>query len=607
MKQSPQRKKAKTKEKKDSNRKLLPLQFILCILPLVAIHYQASSGLAQYTWHSERDIYHDFFLHFKMILFIIAAVMMLALLIFEMKKESKEERKKLLFLFLPLLCYLFFAVISTIFSIDKGYSLLGGFEAKEPLPVILGYGITALYAFVNVKTKEDVIQLAKAAVAGAIMVAIIGLLQAVGSDPLVWEWVQKLIVDDSLLEQTGYFVAVFPKGMVYTTLFNPNYVGTYVALLFPIAFLSIFGEKKLWQRLVCVAASAALLVILLFSQSRTGMLAFAGSIVVLVLFGLRYVAKRWYLIVGGIAVLAGLFFFVNWRMDFLLTNRLKQMVAIEKTEYDLKGFDTTGNGVEVHYKDTVFTVGMEISQDGFSYTAVENQEQLEITYLENAVMAYFTLKNGEQMSIQTAIYEDRYAFGLLLEDTYYYFTNQMVLGDYKFINEFGRADECVYADNVLRGYETAASSRGYVWGETLPLLKKHILLGSGPDTFVLEFPQNDYVAKYRADASGIIYTRPHNLYLQMGVQTGVLSLIAFLVFYLRYFISSCRRYFFKKYNSVEEQMGFAMFLGTVGFMIASFANDSLIVVSPIFWVMLGTGMAINHHLCTGQTEKMRID
>ena len=83
----------------------------------------------------------------------------------------------------------------------------------------------------------------------------------------------------------------------------------------------------------------------------------------------------------------------------------------------------------------------------------------------------------------------------------------------------------------------------------------------------------------------------------MGVQTGTISLIAFLVFYVIYVVASCRRYGFQKYESMEEWMGFAVFLSTVGFMASGFANDSLIVVTPIFYVLIGMGMAINHKLC----------
>ena len=143
-----------------------------------------------------------------------------------------------------------------------------------------------------------------------------------------------------------------------------------------------------------------------------------------------------------------------------------------------------------------------------------------------------------------------------------------------------------------------ATGRGYSWGRCIPLmLGKYFIVGSGPDTFGVSYPQNDYVAKFKTGLDNIIYTRPHNFFLQMGVQTGTISLLAFLVFYVIYFFDSCRRYWFRKFSRMEEWMGFAAFLATIGFLASGLANDSLIVVTPIFYVLLGIGMAINQKLC----------
>ena len=112
-----------------------------------------------------------------------------------------------------------------------------------------------------------------------------------------------------------------------------------------------------------------------------------------------------------------------------------------------------------------------------------------------------------------------------------------------------------------------------------------------------------YVARYKSGYDTIIFTRPHNFYLQMGVQTGTLSLLAFLVFYVIYFLGSCRRYFFRKFDKMEQWVGLTVFACTIGFMASGLANDSLITVSPIFYLLLGMGMAINHKMCP--VEKKR--
>lgn len=600
-----QQKKGDIKNKVQNSRNimLLPLEFILCILPLITIHYQAQSGLSEYSWHSETDTYHDFFLRYKTWFFIAVSCIMLLMIIFQIKKSTVEERKKTFFLFLPLLVYLFFVVLSSILSLQHEYSFFGSYEAMEPLPVLFGYVIAALYAYLTVKTTQDILQLTKSLVIGAGIMVIFGLFQAAGTDLLLLEGVQHLIVSEQVLTEGGYFTSIFPKGQVYATLFNPNYVGSYVALLFPATFLGIFGKKKLWLRLLYAVVSIALLIILLASQSRTGMVAFSVCLLVFIVFASRYIVKRWYLVVGSLVVIGALFFYIDGKLDNGLTTRLLEMIQVEKKEYDLVGIDTTGNGVKVYYKDTEFTVMMAVSETDFAYVVLEDGQQLPITYAEDKSKATFLLSSQEEMNIETAVFDEKYAFGLRLEGRKYYFTNQVVTGNYKIINELGRVDECIYAKSALAGYETIGSNRGYVWGNSIPLLKKYLFVGSGPDTFVLAFPQNDYVSRYRMTGISAIFTRPHNLYLQMGVQTGVISLLAFLTFYIIYFVDSCRKYFFKRYDTIEERIGLSMFLGTVGFMITGIANDSLIVVSPIFWVMIGTGMAINHKLVSSNKRK----
>ncbi|MGN0505099.1 MAG: O-antigen ligase family protein [Lachnospiraceae bacterium] len=573
--------------------KLLPLQFILAVLPLITYYYQGHSGYGKYGWNSENDTYHDFFLHYKMIAFIIVSIVMFVGVFFAFREKKKEQWRKLLLCFTPLFVYLFFVVLSTAFSADYALSFFGAMEQNEPFPVLFGYVITAFYAWLVVEREEDVRALTGAAVVGAVCMALLGVLQALGKDPLTMEGVQRLIADDKVLEEYGLFVLSFPSGQAYGTLFNPNYVGSYVPLYLPLLLFGAINYKQLWKKLCCIAAFLGLLVMLFASQSRTGLISVIAVLIVLLIFSIKYVIRYWYVIVPALTALVLGFFLTDAYMDSLLTLRLQRMFDIEKTEYALRGFDTTGNGVKVFYKDTEFTVMMPVSGGDFAYIVTERGEKLPVTYSEDKSMGYVTLSNGDTISIQTAIYEDLYAFGLPLEGRTWYFTNQIEPGNYKFITEHGKVDECTMPGNVMEGYDAFASSRGYSWGRTISLLKDHIFIGSGPDTFAITFPQTDYVARYRLDATNIIFTRPHNFYLQMALQTGVASLVAFLVFYVIYAVQCCKLYFVRKFNHSMEWLGFAIFLGTVGFMAVGMANDSLIVVSPVFYLLLGAGMAVN--------------
>ena len=105
---------------------------------------------------------------------------------------------------------------------------------------------------------------------------------------------------------------------------------------------------------------------------------------------------------------------------------------------------------------------------------------------------------------------------------------------YYYETEWGKADEMVEIPHPnLHGLEYLGSGRLYIWSRILPMLKHYILKGSGPDTFAEVFPQNDYVGKMiYAESTGRIMERAHNDFLAHWVQTGLLSLLALLLFYV---------------------------------------------------------------------------
>jgi O-antigen ligase len=142
--------------------------------------------------------------------------------------------------------------------------------------------------------------------------------------------------------------------------------------------------------------------------------------------------------------------------------------------------------------------------------------------------------------------------------------------------------------------EKIGSSRGYIWSRTIPLLKDSFIKGFGPDNFAIAFPQDDYIGKIRAFSGGanMIVDKPHNMYLQIATNTGVLSLIAFLALAGIYAIQS-----FITYVKIEKNFmtyaGAGIFLAICGYLVTNFFNDSVVGIAPIFWVLLGLGFICN--------------
>ena len=147
---------------------------------------------------------------------------------------------------------------------------------------------------------------------------------------------------------------------------------------------------------------------------------------------------------------------------------------------------------------------------------------------------------------------------------------------------------------LFEGRERFASGRGYIWSRTLPLLKNTIFTGYGPDNYVIYFPQNDFAGKWNyMNNYHIIVDKPHNLYLQLGINTGVFSMLIFLLMYFIYFISSINLYRKSAFNRYTEFLGAGIFCGITAYLTAAVFNDQFISVAPYFYFFTGMGFALN--------------
>jgi O-antigen ligase len=135
------------------------------------------------------------------------------------------------------------------------------------------------------------------------------------------------------------------------------------------------------------------------------------------------------------------------------------------------------------------------------------------------------------------------------------------------------------------------------------MLKETLIAGYGPDTFPMVFPQYDYVGKLNSFTSHrIIVDKPHNMYLQIGINTGVLSLVSLLAVFVIYAVDSFKVYFKREINTFIEYVGVGAFTGVMGYLAAGMFNDQIISVAPLFYVMLGLGLAVNRMVIRNSRE-----
>lgn len=602
------RKKYSTSNNTTYNPLLLPLLLVIGILPLIVRMKIYHTNLSQFPWFGSEDTHTDFFLYYKSIFFTIITFIIAALLIWIflqsrvqdknhfniMKENNKYKFTKNL---IPLGIYGLLALLSTIFSKYSSYGFRGIFEQFESIFVLLGYCLIVYYAYIVVNTREDVSLIIKWLTISVLVMCFLGLTQATGHSFYETTLGKKLIVPSANWNILDSLQFTFEKNRVYLSLYNPNYVGLYTSLVSPILLVLLLFTKNIKLKIVYTISILGLLLCMIGSSSRNGFVALCISLLFILILFRKYILKNWKLFIGVTLFITIGFFTINAYMGNTFIQRLHQIFTETKSyEYNLTSITTNEDHISITYKGNTIHVQADYTDEGLLQYIITDRNNQEIPFDYDAATYVSTITNPLYPFTITPInFNGVLGFSITIDGTPWYFSNLTGDGAYYFFNSYGKFDTIQDAESlVFTNHEKMGSGRGYIWSRTIPILKDNILLGTGADTFSLVFPQNDYLGKQQNGYGVNIISKPHNMYLQIATQTGLLSLIALLVFYGMYFISSIRICWNNNYETYMSQVSAAIFVGTIGYMISGFFNDSTITVSPIFWVLMGVGLAVNH-------------
>lgn len=584
-------------ESKSSVNKLfmIPLMIIIGVIPFIVRYHTYNTGLSVFSWYSSEDSRFDFFLYYKQLYFLIVCSIMILLVIYG--AYSNRKRIKYSSIFIPLGIYAVLALLSTIFSRYSSFGFKGVFEQFESVFVLLGYCLTVYYAFMFIETEADVTYIIRFFLYCVIVLGVLGLFQAIGHDFFSSEIGLRTILPKNMWSRAGDFEFKFGKNCTYLSMYNPNYVGVYTALTVPVFTCIALTVKDRKTKILNLIAVILLLICLYGSKSNAGVIGILAAAVFILIFMRKYIFRKPKImipvIVMGIATVL-ILVAVKWNA---ISGRFLSVLKPVKSETALTDIHTTKNYIVVKYKGNELHVAFTESGIGNVNFDIKDGNNQELTIINNPETSMFDIQDErfQNIHIKPTYYEEVLVTDIQIDGRDWEFIYSTQDKNYYYVNRFGKTDQIKTAESaIFTGYESFASGRGYLWSRTIPLLKDHIILGSGADTFIIEFPQDDYVNLYNYGFSEETVTKPHSFYLQMGVQTGVLSLLAFLVFYAMYFISSVYLYIKGQFENVFSQTGVAIFIGTVTFMITGISNDSCIAVTPVFWGLLGIGIAVNH-------------
>jgi hypothetical protein len=560
----------------------------------------------------------DMFSYNKAVAVCVVAACVIAYLLLGVLLE--EKRLKLKLKSFP--CYLIYGyiglcLISTLFSKYIGVALWGASERYEGFFVLLSYGVLFVTALSFAATERAVKWMMIVFALGALCIGVIGAMQTFGFDIFATDTGSSLVLGQYYTKGNNLELKF---GSAYATLYNPNCLGMYAGMMaaftiIPTVMLPLKSKIK-YGFAVVFALSA---ICMFGSDSVGGFLGFGcACVMALIAAAVMFVTKKLYknpvlltsllASVAVVVVLIGVMF----ATDNVIASKIRIIAdAVSgKTELANANFyeDITFDG----YKATIVTKAGNIEIDAKSEVPVVSQngtvrEAVNVTSTpyegvsEEVKLYTYNIDGIKKGELQ--VHGDKVQFkGYDDEDTTTMFIMQRSENGLEMLDKFGQTIDKEIEWYGFEGIESLGSNRGYIWSRSIPLLKQNIIIGKGPDTFAMEFPQNDVVAKLRCFGNPyIIVDKPHNIYLQTAINTGMLSLIAMLVLVIFYIGQTVARLAKRSDGIFVDSVRLACVCAVVAYMAAGATTDSVVSVAPVFWMILGTGYGAN--FITSREEK----
>ena len=621
----------KTKEKKLMHIMLLPVMILLGVVPaIVRISEVNSTDIEQgQIFHLSR--FYEYFAQYKARWIFGMAIAMIILWFFCYDKKYIKKENYTIVSIGGAGLFILGAIASTVFSEHKEIALWGVYNRAEGLMMILCYILMFTYMIYAFNTYGDVRFIVLPLVFLILVNTFLGVMQYYDKDLFRNPgWILNLVVPDSFENYTDFRELLCKSHAtknIYGTMFHYNYMGSFGAMMVPlfwVLFLFVKGAKK---KIVLGISLLCSLFLLLGSTSRAGAVGCIVAVVILGIALVRIMMKHWKYSLVSILSLGILLVAFNAFSGGHISSRIPSLVQ------DMVAIVGGGSGEEIDYRDYL-PIREFKSVDGEMLVVLQNGE-LHFKLIQGEVQV--TDQNGEKVAYEHIVdesyeglegfeaYEGNYVavnpdlsiiqysiWNTYLEDGSLASILKIETTDGKlcFTCKLEREENKIEQIDLIsgkiieqeeapyigfKGKERLGSARGYIWSRSLPILKETYLIGKGPDNFIFYFPRYDRLAKMWAynGAANTIVDKPHNLYLQIAINEGGLALIGFLIMVGAYIINSLRLYAFKSEYRKEEAVGLAVMVSIIGYLIAGIFNDSIVSVAPIFWILLGTGVAIN--------------
>lgn len=617
---------------KDKKLYLLPIFLLLAIVPVIVFYRPVPlDGITYQAWPVSQENA-DFFSYYKVRMLLIFTVISFGSFIYYVYKRN--EIKKTIY-YIPLLGYMFFIFLSGILSNYKPVSLFGVADRYEGMYVLLAYCMLTILVYNMVNNEFDIKIILSGLFISTLIISLIGIFQYFGeiggvNTDFFRSYTGKLMI----LPQKFHGMADklefrFGKHTIYTTLYNTNYVGSFMVMILFVSLSITLYLKNMKYKIM-----GGLFTLLVFSnfigcRSRAG---FLGGIFAISLFLICYLINTIFkilksevnvkkilmryidlalLFVLAFLIMIGLNYysggslfgqFTSLKRDIKITTEITEITEAEKIYKSLvvKNIDLKSDKIVVDFNDNkMLKIEYDINGgDGTIKFFKEGNEKMNMEYFKDGKIEIKDEVYGKiNIKLRRIKFKENIhqAINMNLNGTNFDFF--LTLDGFRIID--AKAENLILPREIPRlkildGKERIGSSRGYIYSRSIPILKETLFIGYGPDTYSIVFPQDDYIGKVIGYGTpNKVVDKPHNMYLQFGINTGVISMILNILMFAYYFFTSLMLYIKNREQNFYYAVGLGLFTGITGYFVAGLFNDSLVSVAPVFWILFGLGIAVN--------------
>lgn len=577
-----------------SNLYLLPVLFIIAIVPLIVyVKLVELDGLEATYWHGGTvDI--DFFHYYKSMYFIAGSYIgAMIMLIIHSIKSIKFVKSKY---YIPLGIYALLVFISALFADDSDVAIRGYMDYFQGVFVLLGYVLFVITIINLVREEKHIKAILGSFIFVGVVVGFISVGQFFGHDIFQTRFGTLLITPKALHDLVEGLQIANSKYSIYATMYNPNYVGSFAALMIPLSFSMYFYNKNIRYAILSILFVGLMVFVGIGSNSRAGILGVSSALILIgILFRKELIKKPLHIVIPFISLIL-ILFGLNIASKGLVFDEIKSLSLPDEI---IQAKEKASKSVYI--EEMIF--------DDYNLDILTEENDIHIEFINNEL--YFTTLDGSLLDIivdgrRITFVDEKYEEFTFTrsEDMKYYYVNVyghgfniwLTIDGFKFQGLSGDLFIPSNPDKIdfLDKYGSLFSSRAYIWSRSIPLLKKYIIIGAGPDMFGIAFPQNDYVGKLNHSSVTSLVLNPHNMYIQTGVNTGVISLIALLTVFGIYLLDSLKLFINKSIQTLNDYIGAGLFASITAYLVTGFFNDQVMSVAPLFYAMLGLGIAINH-------------